>query len=616
MFCKRVIYINWGNIPPLEFDFGPINLFSGGNGSGKTTAADGLQSLMTAAHENLFTYNPGQDETTQRGRGGKQVRTLASYVLGCDDGSYARPHACDGYVAGVFYPTEGESGEAFTAVMCVRAHLDSASANRQARQDELLFLIIPNEQLCLQDFLREDPAGQSIVPLPEITHRLKQQFGSDAVEIYDKKGPYLRRLYGAFRGLPGAISDREAKHAARTFANFMAYKPVKSISAFVEREILEPKDLSEDIRQVSELMKTIHNMDEETQAIKRVLENLDVAQHQAQAYIDNWLGYCVGQYCELSRQVWVKQQDYLGIKDQQRLNIEAIAQTEQEIQDNADLKRAANNQLVDLVAQRRGIGALRDKDQLEQALENCEQHLVGSARSLLEQEPQFAINYQALQQLQQSLKTSSLGVEVTALENKALSVLIANLLKGPEDSGLDMPQLMTKDWVGIGALEHKLEQVKQLDRHHSDLALALHSAERSSGPRSIRDQVLTLSNDRQRQLSQSKERYERKQVEIQRLEHNKINYPPQVEAALNAINNQFPQAHAAVLCDFVEITDPKWQMAIEGYMGGARFAIIVEPDYEAEAIRVVRSMKGGRNNARVIQGNYSGARFNCRTDEF
>jgi len=602
MFCKRVIYLNWGNIPPLEFDFGPINLFSGGNGSGKTTAADGLQSLMTAAHENLFTYNPGQDETTQRGRGGKQVRTLASYVLGCDDGSYARPQACDGYVAGIFHPTEGEGGETFTAVMCVRAHLDSAGASRQARQDELLFLIIPNQQLCLQDFLREDPAGQMVVPLPDIAHRLKRQFGSDAVEIYDKKGPYLRRLYGAFRGFPGAVSDREAKHAARTFANFMAYKPVKSISAFVEREILEPKDLSEDIRQVSELMKTIHSMDEETQAIQRVLENLDVAQGHADAYIANWLAYCVGQYCELSRQVWVKQQGYLGIKDQQRLNVEAIGQTERDIQDNAGLKRAANSQLVDLAAQRRGIAALRDKDQLEQELETCEQNLVASARSLLEQEPQFAHNYQAIRQLQQSLKTSSLGVEIPALESKALNLLIANLLKGPEDSGLDMPQLMTKDWVGIGALEHKLEQVKQLDRHHSDLALALHSAERSSGPRSIRDQVLTLSNDRQRQLSQSKERHERKQVEIQRLEHNKINYPPHVEAALQAINKQCPDARAAVLCDFVEIIDPKWQMAIEGYMGGARFAIIVEPHYEAEAIRVVRGMKGGRNNARVIQG--------------
>ena len=61
MFAKKVIFVNWGNIPLLDFDFGPINLFSGGNGSGKTTAADGIQTIMTAAHENLYNYNPGQD---------------------------------------------------------------------------------------------------------------------------------------------------------------------------------------------------------------------------------------------------------------------------------------------------------------------------------------------------------------------------------------------------------------------------------------------------------------------------------------------------------------------------------------------------------------------------
>ena len=37
MFAKKVIFVNWGNIPSLEFNFGPVNLFSGGNGSGKTT---------------------------------------------------------------------------------------------------------------------------------------------------------------------------------------------------------------------------------------------------------------------------------------------------------------------------------------------------------------------------------------------------------------------------------------------------------------------------------------------------------------------------------------------------------------------------------------------------
>jgi len=112
MFLKKFVYVNWGNIPALEFDFGPINLFSGGNGSGKTTAADAIQTIMTAAHDSLFHYNPGQDEATQRGRG-KNVRTLASYVLGCDDGSYARPGGAVGYLAAVFHPTQGESGEPF-----------------------------------------------------------------------------------------------------------------------------------------------------------------------------------------------------------------------------------------------------------------------------------------------------------------------------------------------------------------------------------------------------------------------------------------------------------------------------------------------------------------------
>ncbi|MFT4714580.1 MAG: hypothetical protein ACI8W1_003083, partial [Candidatus Azotimanducaceae bacterium] len=301
MYCKRGIFVNWGNIPHLEFDFGPVNLFSGGNGSGKTTAADGIQSLMTAAHENLFTYNPGQDETTQRGRGGKQVRTLASYILGCDDGSYARTGLTDGYVAGVFQPTQGEDGEAFTAVMCVRARLDQANKPRHARQEDLQFLILPFTELNITHFVKETAGVRRVVEMTELASQLRMEFGKDVVEIYDKKGSYLRRLYGALRGLNTAVSDREAKHAARTFANFMAYKPLKSINDFVSQEVLEPKDLTEDIRQVSELMKTIHSMDQETRSIKQSIENLEVAQVKADDYIQGWIDHAVGEYAESAR---------------------------------------------------------------------------------------------------------------------------------------------------------------------------------------------------------------------------------------------------------------------------------------------------------------------------
>src|SRR5690606_5237597 len=154
MFLKKFIYVNWGNIPATEFEFGPINLLSGGNGSGKTTAADAIQTTMTAAPDTLFPYNPGQDEATQRGRR-HNVRTLAAYVLGCDDGSSASPVRAVGSLAAAFPPTQGESGAPFTAIIGVSASIDRAGSTPVARQNDLQFYIA-TEQLTLSDFLKDD----------------------------------------------------------------------------------------------------------------------------------------------------------------------------------------------------------------------------------------------------------------------------------------------------------------------------------------------------------------------------------------------------------------------------------------------------------------------------
>ena len=602
MFCKRGVFVNWGNIPHLEFDFGPINLFSGGNGSGKTTAADGLQSLMTAAHENLFQYNPGQDETTQKGRGGKQVRTLASYVLGCDDGSYARTRVTDGYVAGIFHPTEGETSDVFTAVMCVRARLDTASSPRQARQDDLLFLVIPGVALNLSDFVVEDAGGKYVVPINEIANRLKKTYGTAAIEAYDKKGPYLRRLYGALRGLTTAVSDREAKHAARTFSNFMAYKPVKSITEFVAREVLDPKDLSEDIRQVSELMKTIHSMEAETRHLRDAIENLEGAQGFANQYINTWIDHCVGEYCEAARQIKVVQQEYLKQKNEARLNKEAITDNESQIQQLTTKKQLLHDQLIDLQAQRQGIDALKNKDQLEKDIEKFKDQLVKLVAPLLQQDQQFSKNFQAATELQKKLAEVSIAVEIPALEKKDFVKKLKNVTTSAEDTGLDTQQLLTKDWVGICSLESKLEQVTQLELLHNELAQHVQDMNATVEQVSIRDQVFAAVNKRKEAAEKSKAQVNLKQQEIKQLKNHKVNYPAYVEAAIQAINVQCPQAKPCVLCDFIEITDPTWQMAIEGYIGGARFSVIVEPEYEAEAIRIVRSIKGNRSNVRVIQG--------------
>ncbi len=598
MFCKKAILVNWGNIPNLEIEFGPVNLFSGGNGSGKTTAADALQTLMTAAYENLFTYNPGQDETTQRGRGGKQVRTLASYVLGCDDGSYSRPKMTDGYIAGIFHPTQGEAGQPFTAMIGVRAEIETAGKQRQARQRDLRFFILPGEQLDLS--VLSD--GKTVADLEKITTQLQNRYGKKNVEVYDKKGLYLNRLYGAIRGQSGSVSKREAQHAAKTFSSFMAYKPVRSINDFVAREILEPKDMSNDIKQVSELMKTIHEMEAETRQIKQVVDNLLHINEVATGYTQHWIDWRICDYKEQVRLGRVMQQSYLAAKQKEHDSKQAISDTEQNIKRLSNKEDSLHQQLVTLKAQRLGIEALKDKDELERQIEQNKTHLVEKAQPLLQQDRQLSDNHLAAKDLKELINGTDLSLELPELAQQDTKRSLNRVLDAGENSGIDMQTLFTQDLVGIENLEHKLDALREFEQAHQGLHIRLHH--RDANQRSLRDRALHLQQSRLATQNKLAEQAKVKQREVQQLQNQRIAYPHYVETALAAIQQQCPQARPAVLCDFINVTDERWQMAIEGYIGGNRFAVIVEPEFEAEAIRIVRGIAstGRRNSTKIIQG--------------
>lgn len=604
MFLKRAVLINWGNIPHIELDFGPVNLFSGGNGSGKTTAADAIQALLTAAHENLFAFNPGQDETTQKGRGGKQVRTLASYLMGCDDGSYARLNPTDGYIAGVFLPTEGEDAEPFTAVMAMRGHLEKAGQVQQARLDTLFFILLAGEELALSHFIRQDKGGKYLVPNDRIIPLLKKQFSAASVEVYEKKGAYLRRLYGALRGKKDPVSDREAKHAARTFAGFMAYKPVKSIHDFVAQEILEPKDLGEAIRSVSDLMKTIHEMESNAANIKAAAVTLGQARDLVKEYVEQWIAKVVAEYGLASGQVWQGQQTYLKNKHQLQHNQDQLEQLQSQIQ-QADAKRQQlHGNIVQLEAQRQGIQALRDKDALEKTIERCEKRLLEHARPLLLQLQQLHHNIDAAGDFLDHIQRSSVAVELPALQSSGFLAASKSVSQNRAAAELDAQQLLNQDWIDLSPMEEILPSVLTWQVEQNQWVQLLYGrGEGNESELPLRDKLLALvekRNDVRQKLTLD---MRKKQQEIQLLKSQQVSYPHYVEQALKAIREQCPAADPKVLCDYVDINDSRWQMAIEGYIGGARFSIIVEREYEAEAIRIVRNIRSERrNNARVIQG--------------
>lgn len=600
MYLKKFIYVNWGNVPNTEFEFGPINLFSGGNGSGKTTAADAVQTIMTAAHDNLFHFNPGQDESSQRGRGGKQVRTLASYVLGCDDGAYARPHGCDGYLAAVFYPTQGEAGEPFTALMGMRAVIEGAGQQRVARLEETQFFILPDVILNLSDLLKEDKAGRYVQPLDKVYASLRRQFGSDQVEKYDKKKAYLCRLYGILRGSKkDAVSEREAMNAARAFSRFMAYKPIKGIDEFVATEVLEYRDLGEAIRNVSAMLKRIHTMESDARQLREAIARMAAGRDTADSFIANWLEQQVVHYSLARRRYNDSQARYLKEKQQQQALREQLAANEQSLLLCEQRREELNQQILDVNARRLGIPALRDKDQLLSDKKQLEQQIHHSVPDLLKQDQQLQFNHQAAQQIVHALRQTSISLEIPALADKALQKLTRQLLDS--ELNIDFHSLLNRDWIDITPLEEKLDAALQQQQLHNQLVSHWFDSVETQ-ENNLRDQLAQERDKRQQLAERLHRQVDAKQRDIHGLESNQVTYPAFVRAALEMLNHQCPEADARVLCDYVEVMDREWQSAIEGYIGAARFGIIVTPEYEAEAIRLVRNMPGQGKSARVIQG--------------
>jgi len=603
MFLKKFVFVNWGNIPATEFEFGPINLFSGGNGSGKTTAADAIQTIMTAAHDTLFMFNPGQDEATQRGRN-KQVRTLASYVLGCDDGSYARPLGAIGYLAAIFYPTQGEDSEPFTALIGCSAILDNAGPQASARQKDMQFFIFPGEQLVLGDVLLTGNDGErQVLPMDMLSRQLKKRWGIASVERYDTKRQYLRRLYGALKGRSDGVSEIEALNAARAFSRFMAYKPVRSINEFVSHEILDAKPMGDAVRTISDLMKTIYAMEAEASRLKNSIVNIEQVRKNSLQYVDKWVEHqrlhFVASHARYSRD----QKRYLDVKKQQQLTHSELEQVESNKSLAIERRQQVREHLLNLEAQRQGVDQLKAKDQFEQQMSTAELQISTLMPIISQQSDRLGQLRPILEGIHFALNKSSMVMDIPELGQRLLKDSTQKVLDSTQSDAIDFVRLLSKDLDGLEALESHLDEVIQHQKQLNQWRNLWFDVEHSEQGESLRDQLLKLADKRNHSAAVIKQQINSQTIDIKNLNQKQINYPGFVRRALVEIEQKCPEAEPKVLCDFVEVTDPVWQSAIEGYIGGARFSIVVSPEYESEAIAVVRNMPGRDNRARVLQGN-------------
>lgn len=595
MKLDRLVLVNWGQIRSGEYDMGDMTLLTGQTGSGKSTMLDALQTVMTAAYQGIFNYNPGQDEVSQGQRRGKTKRTLESYVVGAEYSRFSRPDGAQGYMAAVFRPSPGEEGvKTFTALVAAAARVDGAGDRRDTKLEKFELVLIDDAAVTLDDFFKNAETTECVA-VDEIVRRLKAKY--PRITTYDgHKKDYLCALYGRFRGRSTVTWD-EAQNAAKAWCQSIAYKPIGSVHDLVRDEILEfdGKQLQESISRISDLMCQVTNLKHEGQRIEITVKRLKE------------LTEAIGETTTAFEQQ-VKY-DLLLAKQYVRADNERTSQELQKIADDTDLAkrhRAAelaekglredkNKSLIRITAQLQGIPAHGEKERLEGSLSRA----TVTARTTLELLSRSLLAAAQLDNAARQLIGKPVPDQFPKLKASVQAVADA-----VSDTALDRLALLREAVVCAECEEElnvfKLQALVSAFEGANTGIAAVHGA--LVGPvDSVSIAIATESSILDGGVTAAKKARDDLADKKTRLASGGGNYNRDTVLALDRIRELLPQANVQVLCDLVEPVSDEWQSAIEGYLDNARFNLIVKPEWEAKTTDFLQA-RGLRS--KVIQGQY------------
>lgn len=594
MKVDRLILINWGHIPPGTYEMGNLTLLTGPTGAGKSTMEDGVQVVLSAAHRNIMNLNPGQDETGQGGAPREKTRrSVEGYLVGAEKNLFARQNGAHGYIAVVFQPDAGEHQcHTFTALIAASARVEGVGESRQAKLESFTLYLV-DAAVTQEDFLPNPEAGD-VVSVEHIHRELRLKY--KVHEFHDRKTDYLCALYGRFRGRATVTKD-EAILAARAWVQSIAYRKIGTVHTLVRDEILDmdQKQLQNDIERISGLMKDVatlryegERLHKNAQRLDKLLDELKKTSKAHEEHVVHEL-YAARLRLENEKSDEGQQRQRLEQAENKKQSCSAASQARKE------RKRKLDDNRTRLAARMLGIQAHQQKKELEErinaASQDARQVLSGLTQSL----SAVSVLQQRAQKVLGAKPPASMDRVLVALTTVTDSYKNANFSPLADVSEKVIQQAQAKDFSPDVLSEISLALSNERSWGLSSLFTAMAAPQESlmhavTQQMVLHEQVVAEAEKKFRDLESRKATLARGEVE----------YPTPVKTALRILQEQFPQAIPQVLCDLVEPKSEAWQAAIEGYIKGARFSILVTPEWEREVINFARQRNW--REVRIVQG--------------
>lgn len=592
MKLEQVTTVNWGHLPICDVRFGNVTLLGGESGSGKTSLIDAVIAVMTGNERRFAKYNAAQSENHSNK---KSRRDLASYVLGADDsGVPHRPHGAHGYAAIYWEPDgkDGTRGKPFTAIIGVEARHDRLAGQSQFRVHEEVRILVFGHRITTADLVATASGGEQVVPVQELLVSLRKSYGKEAVRDFSTKAEYVCRLYGTLKGLATSVDRREAEGCMRAFVNSIAYRQPDDLDALIRDEILEADDNSRMIETLKTTITDIANLRQQADRLEanvRLLEaamgHLDEARN---AFIEEWMFAALAAARTLADAV-ARRDGAIAAGKAAKLQLEAA---KEEISRCERIVATRGEALTRLRQQLEASDTRRIRDSLEReiadgeaTISTFEKRLAGAGAQLVE------ARHAVSQAVAATSGRDDLRVAALKLED------IAGRIDSIGFAEVQGHCLAVRDGLGPDAVTALRSSMTALDA-----AIGVGWAV-AFGPEGSVTNAFDVSRDQLRS-SISVLQNERRECEVRRqaLVAGRVLYPPEVTLFLGFLIEVLPEARPRILCDVVEMKDPSWQNAIEGFIGRDRFAILYEPDFEARVIAELRSFsRSGQGRPSVAQ---------------
>ena len=251
--AKKLLLLNWSCFQNVCIELGSSTLFTGVNGTGKTTILDAMSYLLFANTQ----FNRAADD---------KERTVNAYIHGDrkTNGSdrYLRKDAVVSYIVMEFNsPTEGD--------FVVGVNIESHSAQDPAESKWFVF-----QNTKIEDFnFRSIENGKLSIASGKNLARKGVPVKSSEMMPREKAKPAIARALGL------RVSDGDLKKYVEKILKMMAFKPEKNVEKFVKDSVLVQNDVNslQSLREQKNHYSEALLMLENNQKRKELLERIESA---------------------------------------------------------------------------------------------------------------------------------------------------------------------------------------------------------------------------------------------------------------------------------------------------------------------------------------------------